>query len=243
MKDKKKKTDKQKRNKVMIAGLLSFVLAGISLGAGFYIGYMTLNYNYLTLGTIQNGSGIMTLFVCSGLMIALGVISVSVGIKLLSMAKSTNFGFYTKKSVVISTLIFYVIVAIVGIIAMVMSFSSMVASAYMFLTVILSILTIGLCVGCFILLIKEYKTFMNKIKNGEMTIAIEYPKRYIPVLDSSKAAAVYNNKTYHSDSMNIDAFQNELKRLDEMRGQGLINDQEYQQLKKHYIDKMSSKLF
>jgi len=242
MKEKKKK-DKQKRNKVMIAGLLSFLLVGISLGAGFYIGYMTLNYNYLTIGTIQNGNGIMTLFVCSGLMIALGVISISVGVKLLSMAKTTNFVFYTKKSIIISSLVFYVVVAIVGLIAMVMSFSSMVASAYMFLTVILSVLTIALCVGCFILILKEYKSFMNKIKKGEMTIAIEYPRRYVPITDSSKAAVAYNNKTYHSDSLNIDDFQIELKRLDEMRGQGLINDQEYQQLKKHYIDKMSNKLF
>ena len=81
---------------------------------------------------------------------------------------------------------------------------------------------------------------MNKIKKGEMIIQIEYPKRYVPANNNGE---VFAKNTYSSATPTIDDVSRELIRLDEMRNKGLINDAEYQQLKKHYIDRMSNKLF
>ena len=234
-----KKREKQKRNKLLISGLLSFLLAAISLGAGMYIGFMTLNYNYLTLGTLQNS--IMVLFVCAGLFIALGVVSISVGVKLLSMAKSTNFVFYTKKSIIISSLVFYSGMTIVGIVAIAMCFATIIPSIYTIVTFVLSGLSIIICVACFIMLFKELRTFLNKIKKGEMTIQIEYPKRYVPS-NTENVNMAYANKSFKSDAITLEDFSNEIIRLDEMKNKGLITDQEYQKLKELYIEKMNSKL-
>lgn len=233
-----KKKEKLKRGKLTISGMLSFVLALISLGAGAYIGFMTLNYNYLTLGTMEES--IITLFICSGLFIALGVVSISVGIKLLAMSKCTNFVFYTKKSIIISSLVFYSIVTIVAIVAIGMCFATIIPSVYMITTMVLSGLAIVVCIICFINLFKELHTFLNKIKKGEMTIQIEYPKKYIPAsIDKTKLA----KNSYTSNSLNIEDFSRELLRLDDMRNKGLINDQEYQQLKGYYLERVESKIF
>jgi len=236
---KNKQREKQKRNKLLISGLLSFLLAAISLGAGIYIGFMTLNYNYLTLGTLQNS--ILVLFVCAGLFIALGVVAISVGIKLLSLSKSTNFVFYTKKSIIISALVFYMGITIVGIVAIVMCFSTIIPSIYTIITFVLSGLSIVICVVCFIMLFKELKSFLNKIKKGEMTIQIEYPKRYVPT-NTENANVAFANKSFKSDAITLEDFSNEIIRLDEMKNKGLINEAEYQKLKELYIEKMNSKL-
>ena len=79
------------------------------------------------------------------------------------------------------------------------------------------------------------------IKRGEVVIEIEYPKRYVPATEAGFKA--YATKTYSGNGVDIDSFQRELVRLDEMRAKGLINDQEYQQLKKHWIDRMNNKIF
>lgn len=234
------KKDKQKRNKLLVSGLLSFLLAIISLGAGIYIGLMTLNYNYITIGTMQGSNSVMILFACAGLFIALGVVSVSVGMKLLSMRKSTNFVFYTKKSVIISSLVFYVVIFIIGVVAIAMCFSNYIPSVYSITTFVLSALAVVLCVLCFFFTFKELKTFMNKIKNGEMTIQIEYPKRYAPVSQTPESLV---KNTYTSNSMNIYDLSHELSRLDEMRNKGLINSQEYEQLKEYYMNRVSSKIY
>lgn len=235
---KNKKKEKQKRKKLMVSGMLSFVLAGLSLGAGAYIGFMTMDYNYLTLGTMQNS--IMILFVCSGLFIALGVVSISVGIKLLAMSKSTNFVFYTKKSIIISDLVFYVIVTIVAIVAIGMCFATIIPSVYMITTFVLSGLAIVLCIICFINLFKELKTFLNKIKSGEMTIQIEYPKRYVPATNTPTALV---KNSYTSNSLGADELSSELLRLDEIRKKGLISDQEFEQLKTYYMNRASNKIY
>ena len=140
---KNKQKEKYKRSKLLISGLLSFLLAAIGLGSGIYIGFMTLNYNYLTLGTLQNS--IMVLFVCSGLFIALGVVSISVGIKLISISKSTNFVFYTKKSIIISSMVFYSCMFVVAGLAIAMSFATIIPSIYTIVTFILSGITIAIC--------------------------------------------------------------------------------------------------
>ena len=237
---KKTNKNKQKRNKLLASGLLSFVLAIISFGAGIYIGLMTMNYNYITIGTMQGSNSIMILFVCSGLFIALGVVSISVGMKLLSMRKSTNFVFYTKKSVIISSLVFYTVIFIISIIAIAMCFSRYIPSVYSITTFVLSALAVVLCVLCFFFTFKELKAFMNKIKSGEMTIQIEYPKRYTPISKTPEALA---KNTYTSNSMNIYDLSHELVRLDEMRNKGLINSQEYEQLKEYYMNRVNSKIY
>lgn len=237
---KKTKKNKQKRNKLLASGLLSFVLAIISFGAGIYIGLMTMNYNYITIGTMQGSNSIMILFVCSGLFIALGVVSISVGMKMLSMRKSTNFVFYTKKSVIISSLVFYTAIFIIGIIAIAMCFSSYIPSVYSIITFVLSALAVVLCVLCFFFTFKELHSFMNKIKNGELSIQIEYPKRYTPANQMPENLA---KNTYTSNSMKIEDLSHELFRLDEMKNKGIITTQEYEQLKEYYMNRLNSKIY
>ena len=237
---KNNKKSKTKRSKIMVTGFLSFVLALFCLGAGAYIGFSTLNYNYLTLGTMNNT--VMYLFACSGLFIALGVVSVSVGIKLISMSKSTNFVFYTKKSVILGSIAFYSVIVLVSIFAIIFGFISVITMGYKLAMFLLSGLSITLAVICVVFLLKEYKSFMNKIKKGEMVIQIEYPKRYVPAVNP-QAGETFAKNTYLSTTPSLDDVSRELVRLDEMRNKGLINDTEYQQLKKHYIDRMSNKLF
>ncbi len=268
----KRKTNKQKRGPLLGAGLLSFCLAGISLVVGFFLGLTMINYNYMNFdamgdygiannvgylnnvgymgnpydavstGTLSaSGNGILYLFICAGLMIALGTIGISVGLKLLGLAKSSNFTFYTKKGIAISSLVFFGVISAIGIASIVLGFVALSGSGYAGTTFFLSGITIGLSVLCFILVLKEYKTFMKSIKNGEIVIEIEYPRRYVPANQAGNLA--YASKQYTGTGVDIDGFQRELVRLDEMRGKGLINDQEYQQLKSHWINKMNNKIF
>ena len=195
-----------------------------------------------TIGTIgSSANGAVYLFICAGLMIALGSIGVSIGFKLLSLSKSTNFSFYTKKGMVISSLVFYGIITIVGIASIVFGFVAMSGTALAGSTLMLSGIAIAISVLCFILVLKEYKKFMTKIKMGEVVIEIEYPKRYVPASQSGNMA--YAAHKYSGTGVDIESFQRELVRLDEMRGKGLINDQEYQQLKQHWISRMNNKIF
>ena len=235
----KRQTSKQKRSSLLVAGLLSFGLAGLSLFVGFYVGFMTMNYNYITIGTMNRG--VMYLFVCTGLFIALGVTGVSVGLKLLSLSKSTNFVFYTKKGVATSAMVLYAVLALVGVLSIVFGFMALQGSGYAGMVFFLAGVAVALSVLCFVFVFKETRAFMKKIKNGEVVIEIEYPRRFVPATEVGFQA--YAKEKYSAPKMDIESFQRELLRLDEMRGQGLINDQEYQSLKKHYIDKINNKLF
>ena len=237
--NKKNKQNKEKRNLILVSGFGSLCLALLCLGIGFYVGFITLNYNYITLGTMSRS--IMYLFICSGVFIALGVVAISVGFKLFSISSATNFVFYMKKSILLSSLAFFCVIAIVAILCIVFCFIAIIGSSYTFTTFILSAIAIGLSVMCFIFVFKEYKKFMKKIKNGEVTIQIEYPKRYVPAKETSNKAFAYRD--FSGTGIDLDSFQRELVRLDEMRGKGLINDQEYQQLKSHWINKMNNKIF
>lgn len=235
----KQSKNKFKRNKILASGLITFLIAALAIGVGVYIGFITLDYNYITIGTMQRN--IVSLFLCSSMFVALGVVAISLGIKLLSISSSTNFAFFTKKSILITSLVFYAVIVILSISSVCLCFVTVISSAYRMLTFVLAGISIGLSVLCFFFVFKELKKFLKKIKNGEIVIQIEYPRKYIPATDTVNMA--YAKKEFQGTSMDLDGLQSQLSRLDEMRSSGLINDQEYQQLKKHWIERMNSRIF
>ena len=231
--------NKCKRNKILISGLLTFLIAGLVLGTGMYIGFITLKYNYITIGILDGK--IITLFLCACLFIALGVVGVSVAIKLLYISSSTNFTFYTKKSIVISALCYFGILGLVGLTAVLICFVSIWGIGVMTMVLVLSSVCVGLNVLCFFLCIKELLAFLKKIKNGQITIQIEYPKRYHR--SNSQVEYNYQGQTLNKDNniteQSIENIVGKLTRLDEMKSIGVINLQEYSELKSYYMDKIT----
>lgn len=232
------KNNKYKRNKILVSGLLSFLIAALVLGTGVYIGLIMLRYNYITIGVIDRN--IISLFLCSCLFIALGVVGISVAIKLLYISSSTNFIFYTKKSIVISALCYFGILSLVGLTTGFLCFMSIFGMGIMTMVLVLSSVCVGLNVLCFFLCIKELLAFLKKIKNGEIAIQIEYPKRYFK--NNSGAAKALQGQTLSRENVSEQSIENivsKLTRLDEMKSIGVINMQEYCELKSYYMDKIT----
>jgi len=286
MKIKSLKKEKVKRSRIILSAILTIVVALLSLGFGAYLGYVTLNINYVTIGTMTPMVG--GLLVVAGFFIFFGCAGGMIAIKELFIAHRNEEKFIAYKGSLISAMVFYVITAIICLVGFIMSLVSYVPSQFTWTILALSVLTLILCASAFYLVLKEMKEHkknknQKENKNQEnliynMNMSAEEIKKFKDLmketkeyeinkkmqninknkenelkndkndyLNREKALDILYSKTNdleqlkekndkQNKSLDFNYLSVNLKKLEELRKSGLINDQEYQTLKQSIIE-------
>ena len=154
--------DKVKRGRIILSAILTFALAILSLGFGAYLGYVTLNINYVTIGTMTTKVG--GLLVVAGFFIFFGCIGGVISLKELFISHRNEEKFSAYKGSLISAIIFYCVIALISIMGIVSSFISYVPSQYTWGVMGLGALSLVLSAGCFYCVFKELKEHKKKTK-------------------------------------------------------------------------------
>lgn len=158
------KKDKVKRGRIILSAILTFALAVLSLGFGAYMGYITLNINYVTIGTMTPKVG--GLLVVAGFFIFFGCIGGVISLKELFIAHRNEEKFSAYKGSLISAIIFYCVIALISIMGIISSFISYVPSQYTWGVIGLGALSLVLSAGCFYCVFKELKEHKKKSKQA-----------------------------------------------------------------------------
>lgn len=161
------KKDKVKRGRIILSAILTFALAVLSLGFGAYMGYITLNINYVTIGTMTPKVG--GLLVVAGFFIFFGCIGGVISLKELFIAHRNEEKFSAYKGSLISAIIFYCVIALISIMGIISSFISYVPSQYTWGVIGLGALSLVLSAGCFYCVFKELKEHKKKSKQALQT--------------------------------------------------------------------------
>lgn len=163
------KKDKVKRGRIILSAILTVALAILSLGFGAYLGYITLNINYVTIGTMTTRVG--GLLIVAGFFIFFGCLGGVIAIKELFIAHRNEDKFSVYKSSLISAIIFYSVIALISIIGIISSFISYVPSQYTWGVIGLGALSLVLSGGCFYCVFKELKEHKKKTKLSNSQIS------------------------------------------------------------------------
>lgn len=158
------KKDKVKRGRIILSAILTVALAILSLGFGAYLGYITLNINYVTIGTMTTRVG--GLLIVAGFFIFFGCLGGVIAIKELFIAHRNEDKFSAYKSSLISAIIFYSVIALISVIGIISSFVSYVPSQYTWGVIGLGALSLVLSGGCFYCVFKELKEHKKKTKQN-----------------------------------------------------------------------------
>lgn len=279
MRVKNLRKEKVKRSRIIISAILTIIIAVVSLGFGAYLGYVTLNINYVTIGTMTPMVG--GLLVVAGFFIFFGCAGGTIAIKELFIARRNEEKFSAYKGALVSAMVYYVINAIICIVGFIMSLVSYVPSEFTWTILALCILTLALCGCAFYCVIKEMKEHkknknilkMNSKDNGafNMNLNAEEIKKFRDLIKETKEYEInkikseiekehesdktekninlekkkaldilYSNKEpqqtqKQGEDIDFVVLTRNLKQLEELRKSGLINDQEYQALKKSMI--------
>lgn len=283
MKVKSLKKEKVKRSRIILSAILTIIIAVLSLGFGAYLGYVTLNINYVTIGTMTPMVG--GLLVVAGFFIFFGATGGMIAIKELFIAHRNEDKFIAYKGSLISAMVFYVVTGIISIVGFIMSLVSYVPSGFTWAILGFSVLTLLLCAGAFYCVLKEMKEHKKKNKNNlnqkengfyNMNMSAEEIYKFkefiketkesevnkktqnqecddeklqnskdLLCLDRKKALEILyeknndfreceeeiKNKHSKKEGLDFNYLTVNLKKLEELRKSGLINDQEYQELK------------
>lgn len=159
------KKDKVKRGRIILSAILTFALALLSLGFGAYMGYITLNINYITLGTMTPRVG--GLLVVAGFFIFFGCIGGVISLKEMFIAHRNEDKFSAYKGSLISAIVFYCVIALISIFGIISSFISYVPSEYTWGVIGLGALSLVLSAGCFYCVFKELKEHKKGLKNTQ----------------------------------------------------------------------------
>lgn len=262
---KKLKKDRVKRSRIILSSILTIVLALLSLAFGAYFGYVTLNINYITIGTMTPMIG--GLLVVAGFFIFFGSVGLLISLKEIIIAFKNEDKFSAYKSSLISGIVYYVIIAIISIVGLIMSLASYIPPRYKWTIFALSILALLICAGAFYCVLKELKEHKKKNKKKNLnTKQEEESEEYFANMHlSPKAIHKVASLSTTSEQENLDFIQEnkdilgrertlkqlendlskkdidfvilaeKLMQLEELRKAGLINDQEYQTLKNKCI--------
>lgn len=152
--------DKVKRGRIILSAILTIALAILSLGFGAYLGYITLNINYVTIGTMTPKVG--GLLIIAGFFIFFGCLGGVIAIKELFIAHRNEDKFSAYKGSLYSAIIFYSVIALISIIGIISSFISYVPSQYTWGVIGLGALSLVLSAGCFYCVFKELKEHKKK---------------------------------------------------------------------------------
>ncbi len=286
MKVKKLKKDKVKRSRIILSSILTMAIALLSLGFGAYLGYVTLNINYVTIGTMTPMVG--GLLVVAGFFIFFGCVGGVIALKEIFISSKNEEKFSVYKPALISAVVYYVIIAIICIVGFIMSLVSYVPSNFTWTILALSIFSLLLCGGAFYCVLRELKEHKkNKKKSSgnsknieenplyNMNMSAEEIRKFREFYKETKDAEINrrveelskkleNNKTDEDkltdkekalkilyseaenkehdetkekvkDTLDFCSLSKNLKQLEDLRKSGLINDQEYQELKRSLL--------
>jgi len=159
---KKLKKDKVKRSRIILSSIITLALALLSLGFGAYFGYVTLNINYVTIGTMTPMVG--GLLVVAGFFIFFGCIGGMLAIKELYISFKNEDKFSAHKGALISAIVYYIITAIICIVGLIMGMVSYLPSSYTSTILALCVFAFLLCAGAFYCVFKELKEHKKKTK-------------------------------------------------------------------------------
>jgi len=280
------KRDRVKRGRIILSAILTLALSLLSLGFGGYLGYVTLNINYVTIGTMTTEVG--GLLVVAGFFIFFGVIGGGIALKEMFIARKNEDRFEAFKGALYSAVVFYVVIAIISLCGIVSSFVSYVPSNFTWGIIALGILSLVLSGACFYCVFKELKehkkgkkkrlesaSVANTNQNGAFNMNLDageihkFSSMSVPqsssqgmqsspeysdrerqrkeenfsdrgrgLSDSEKKdilGRVISEKMSTKEEINFVSLAEQLMQLEEMRKAGLINDQEYQELKRKCI--------
>lgn len=160
---KRLKVDKVKRGRIILSALLTAVIALLSLGFGAYFGYVTLNVNYITLGTMTPAIG--GLLVIAGFFIFFGCLGGVIAVKEIFISSRNEEKFSAYKGSLISAMAFYIVIALISIVGIIFALMSYIPSSFTWTIFALAILTLLLCGGAFYCVLKEMKEHKKKTKN------------------------------------------------------------------------------
>lgn len=272
---KRLKKDKVKRGRIILSAILTMLTALISLGFGAYLGYVTLTVNYLTIGTMTPTVG--GLLVVAGFFIFFGCLGGVLAVKEIFISSRNEEKFSAYKGALYSAMVYYVIIAIICIIGIIVALISFIPSNFTWSICGLALVSLLLCAGAFYLVLKEIKEHKKRMKGLKETpkddsqndspFANQNLSRE-DIKDFSNAKLVGGDLRYGQERDNGDRAEQDrgyqskeefyrrylstltekenaevdfvklaeqLMQLEELRKAGLINDQEYQVLKKKCI--------
>ncbi|MBQ7467227.1 MAG: hypothetical protein IJS74_04095 [Clostridia bacterium] len=159
---KRLKRDRVKRGRIVLSAILTIALSLLSLGFGGYLGYVTLNINYITIGTMTGEVG--GLLVVSDFFIFFGVIGLGIAMKEIFIAHKNEEKFSAYKGALYSSIVFYLIIAIISVVGVVSSFVSFIPSNFTWAIVGLGTLSLVLSGGCFYLVFRELKDHKKNMR-------------------------------------------------------------------------------
>lgn len=218
------KKDRVKRGRIILSAILTFALAILSLGFGGYLGYVTLNINYVTIGTMTTEVG--GLLVVAGFFIFFGCIGGVISLKELFIAHRNEDKFSAYKGSLISAIVFYCVIALISVIGIVSSFISYVPSNFTWGIIGLGFLSLVLSAGCFYCVFKELKEHKKNNKNRS---------------NQNKQSSENNQPAFN---MNLDANEihrfsnmtsvdkNQYENINNYNAQNCLNNQDRQQFYK-----------
>ncbi len=267
---KRLKKDKVKRGRIILSAILTMLTALISLGFGAYLGYVTLTVNYLTIGTMTPTVG--GLLVVAGFFIFFGCLGGVLAVKEIFISSRNEEKFSAYKGALYSAMVYYVIIAIISIIGIIVALISFIPSNFTWSICGLALVALLLCAGAFYLVMKEIKEHKKRLKgqpesskdqqktsgSNDTPFANQSLSRE-DIKDLSSATLAHselNQQPRQEGSFGKEEFYRrylssltekenaevdfvklaeQLMQLEELRKAGLINDQEYQVLKKKCI--------
>ena len=157
-----KRKDKVKRGRIILSAILTFAIAVLSLGFGAYLGYITLNINYLTIGTMTYEVG--GLLVVAGFFIFFGCAGGVISLKEIFISSRNEERFSAYKGALYSAIVYYVVIAIIAIAGIVSAMVNYIPSNYIWTIVALAVFAIILCGGAFYCVFRELKEHKKRKK-------------------------------------------------------------------------------
>ena len=157
-----RRKDKVKRGRIILSAILTFAIAFLSLAFGAYLGYLTLNINYLTIGTMTYEVG--GLLVIAGLFIFFGCAGGVISLKEIFISSRNEERFSAYKGALYSAIVYYVVIAIIAVAGIISGMVHYIPSNYIWTIVALAVFAIILCGGAFYCVFRELKEHKKKNK-------------------------------------------------------------------------------
>lgn len=258
----KSQKNKVKRWRIILSAVLTMIIGVLCLGVGSYLGYVTLNINYLTIGTMTSAVG--GLLVVAGFFIFFGCVGGVIALKEFFISSRNEEKFSVYKPALISAVVYYCVIALISLVGIIMAFASYLPATFVWTIIGLSVVSLLLCVGTFICVfkeLKEHKKAFNTNKQSEndktgnkgqneacrkdgysfanMQLTVDEIHKFLQSkkINSEEEKKDPFKKEDENKKKEVDLYglAEKLMQLEELRNAGLINEQEYKLLKRSFI--------
>lgn len=249
-----RRKDKVKRGRIILSAILTFAIALLALAFGVYLGYITLNINYLTIGTMTYEVG--GLLVIAGFFIFFGCAGGVISLKEIFISSRNEERFSAYKGALYSAIVYYVVIAIISIAGIISACVNYIPSNYTWTIIALAVFSLLLCAGAFYCVFRELKEHKKKKKAADESACANMELSASDIHKLKNATIKTENQQenqdgqqkqeqFHSQDLkkieiikeaikeDVDLYSlaEKLMQLEELRKAGLINDQEYQAIK------------